>query len=440
MAEIEDMFLRKDGRLNLVCLTETQKKQDSILISKNVVNINSMREKKDRKGGGLMILYRKNNKMNFNKIENKNKNILEIEGRCLGIKLRIVLVYFDVRKGTKGTNANKPIQRAVEKIIEKEEEEALIILGDFNGHIGIIKETRPLDKNGKMILRWLDDYNLTLLNLDEKCEGAFTRTIKDQKSIVDYVLINKKMYNRFKEMKIDENKEIYDRSDHNLITVNFMVKNEGNIRKNPMIEREYYTKDPETLKIYCEKLEQYGEENKIEDLTEMLETEEKIAKEILLKKYRRKEIQSENKTEESPWMNDQIRKEIQKRKEWNKATRNAKSERERSRLENEYKKQKEKVQKLIRRGMEEYEIKITKEIREKTNKQKKLWENINILRGKKRNTEEEEKYFKEDGTEMELEEAGDLHEKYLKEIWNKIDYDLTNVRNEDIKKRDGEKE
>ena len=84
--------------------------------------------------------------------------------------------------------------------------------------------------------------------------------------------------------------------------------------------------------------------------------------------------------------------------------------------------------------MEEYEIKITKEIREKTNKQKKLWENINILRGKKTHTDEEEIYFNEDGKEMELKEAGDLHEKYLKDIWNTIDYDLTNIWNEDIKK------
>ena len=158
-----------------------------------------------------------------------------------------------------------------------------------------------------------------------------------------------------------------------------------------------------------------GEKNVV-DLTEMLGTEEKIAKEILLKKYRRKQINNENKTEESPWMNEQIRKEIKKRIEWNKAARNAKSESERSRLEIKYKEQKEKVQNLIRRGMEEYEIKITKEIREKTNKQKKLWENINILRGKKTHTEEEEKYYNEDGKEMELEEAGDLHEKYLKDI------------------------
>ena len=283
-------------------------KQENIQINKNIANINSMREKEDRKGGGLMVLYRKNNKINLKKIENKNNNIMEMEGRCLGLKLRIVLVYFDVRKGAKGLNANRKIEKAVEKIIEKDEEEALVILGDFNGHIGIMEENSPLDRNGKMILRWLDDYNLTLLNLDDKCEGTYTRTFKKQKSIIDYVLINNKMYNRFKEMKIDENKEIFDISDHNLITVNFSIKNEGNISKNKMIEREYYTKDPETIKIYCKELEKYGKENKIVDLTEMLGTEEKIAKEILLKKYRRKQINNENKTEESPWMNEQIRK------------------------------------------------------------------------------------------------------------------------------------
>jgi len=136
---------------------------------------------------------------------------------------------------------------------------------------GLLKKSH-IDRNGKMILKWLDDYNLTLLNIDDKCKGTFTFTrsrkikkmgkIKTYKGINDYALLNNKTYNRFMKMKIDENKEIYDMSDHNLITVNLIIKNEEKVIKNTMVEREYYTKDSEAIKICCDKLEKCGEKKK----------------------------------------------------------------------------------------------------------------------------------------------------------------------------------
>ena len=53
------MFLGKDKGLHIVCLTETQHKQEKIQFEDSIVSVNSMREGKDKKGGGLMILYKK---------------------------------------------------------------------------------------------------------------------------------------------------------------------------------------------------------------------------------------------------------------------------------------------------------------------------------------------------------------------------------------------
>ena len=44
---------------SIVCLTETQKKIRDVNFSETFEVIDNMREEKDRKGGGIMVLYRK---------------------------------------------------------------------------------------------------------------------------------------------------------------------------------------------------------------------------------------------------------------------------------------------------------------------------------------------------------------------------------------------
>ena len=61
-------------------MTETQLVQDEIHIDNNIEYFTAMREANDKKGGGLMILHKKSEKLNFNKVESGHKDILEIEG------------------------------------------------------------------------------------------------------------------------------------------------------------------------------------------------------------------------------------------------------------------------------------------------------------------------------------------------------------------------
>ena len=54
-----------------------------------------------------------------------------------------------------------------------EQEGSILITGDFNGHM-YIRGRQKVNENGKMILDWMDKYNLILLNEDQKCEGTYT--------------------------------------------------------------------------------------------------------------------------------------------------------------------------------------------------------------------------------------------------------------------------
>ena len=68
-----------------MCLTET-KKVDDIKIVKDVKIIQTMRETQDRKGGGLLIMYKEEEKYDIQKMTTKSIDILHVEGE-IGNKL-----------------------------------------------------------------------------------------------------------------------------------------------------------------------------------------------------------------------------------------------------------------------------------------------------------------------------------------------------------------
>ena len=62
--------MEETGDDSIMCLTETQKKVDDIKIVKDVKIIQTMREMQDRKGGGLLIMYKEKEKYDNQKHRN----------------------------------------------------------------------------------------------------------------------------------------------------------------------------------------------------------------------------------------------------------------------------------------------------------------------------------------------------------------------------------
>lgn len=67
-----------------------------VKIRDNIQVIESVRETQNRKGGGIMVLYRKNGKILMHKQENKLKDYLFIKGNLFGLNIGITVVYFSV--------------------------------------------------------------------------------------------------------------------------------------------------------------------------------------------------------------------------------------------------------------------------------------------------------------------------------------------------------
>ena len=77
-----------------------------------------------------------------------NSDILEVNVEWQGWKFKLVLVYLDARDGER----NLKIKSKLENIVGAVDEEGdLILLGDFNAHVGIVWP-QELNRNGQLLL------------------------------------------------------------------------------------------------------------------------------------------------------------------------------------------------------------------------------------------------------------------------------------------------
>ena len=116
---------------------------------------------------------------------------------------------------------NKEIMEEIQDTIDNRPGD-LIVLGGFHGHVGFLGPNE-LNNNGAIPLE-LDRNNLVLLNGHADCEGEYTWELRNRRSVINYVMTNQHMQHISIKIHIDEGREIYDLSDHNLITTIF----EGN--------------------------------------------------------------------------------------------------------------------------------------------------------------------------------------------------------------------
>ena len=93
--------------------------------------------------------------------------------------------------------------------IGKENNQQIIILGDFNAKIGnyIKNNKEATTKGGRHLIGLVEKENLRTVNGESnKCEGLWSREKGKEKSVIDYIITTKRDLNTIKIMKIDEEK------------------------------------------------------------------------------------------------------------------------------------------------------------------------------------------------------------------------------------------
>merc|ERR1711891_84556 len=203
------------------------------------------------KGGGLIIGHLTDEKVKSEKKETESDNILVVEGEIHKEKIRIVLVYFNCGKLTMGRrfNENRKIQE-VEQLMQVKEGTKLVVLGDLNTRLRTLEPGIDTDVNGRMIESWVTDKNLLHLNNTKKCEGKYTfGNPGGRRSAIDHILINGETQQNYKGMRVDENKEELNISDHNLLRYWFKLGRTETTKweKKEKEKKSWYTHDQEAL-------------------------------------------------------------------------------------------------------------------------------------------------------------------------------------------------
>ena len=316
LRELEEKFFVGAGGgvgvYNILCIVETHHRWVRYDVLDGLESFYAMRGREDKKGGGLQIIIRKHEQVTLRRKETVSPDVLMVEGVCFGMTMRIILVYFDVNKGPAGRVRNEKIRVEVQRGIEGNKSDYLVVLGDFNGHMKVLEGERKEDENGKMVGAWLRDYDLVLMNADEKCEGVYTRTRGAERSAIDMVLVNKKMYEACRGMKIDEEKREIDFSDHNLISLSIRAREARKHRfGRRWVKGVYYKKDEETLGRFAERTEGRWVREDVRTVGRMTKVIKEVAESELKRRYRRRTSKEGGTVViEKKWMTAHIRAEI----------------------------------------------------------------------------------------------------------------------------------
>ena len=126
------------------------------------------------------------------------------------VKIRIGVVYLPQEKTLKDKDISNIYKMIKQQIQEgKRNEECVIITGDFNCKVGgaIEGNKETVSKGGKKLLKMLEKESMILLNSSKKCIGLWTREEKRNKSIIDYMIVDKESEEFVSKVTIDESRE-----------------------------------------------------------------------------------------------------------------------------------------------------------------------------------------------------------------------------------------
>ena len=274
---------------------------------------------------------------------------------------------------------------------------------------------------------------MILLNDTEKCKGIYTWGRGEQKSAIDFILVNTLAYKLCQEMNIDEKQEKFDLSDHNLIEISLKLNDTNYQRRGKWEEKQYYRLDDESLDKYIVQLEldlETTNDITIEEFNAMVSS---AASRTLKSTYRRRLSKEDKCKIEAPWVTEQIRIEIKKRRKLNRANRNCSDAEDKKEKTELYIRQKKKVQAIIRGEMHKYETKVTNDIKQDKSRGKKLWDNINKLRGKTGRNEDIQLLYDINEQPLKISEMDVEIEQYWNSIYKKHKNDIIDIWNEDSK-------
>ena len=161
-----------------------------------------------KQGGGVGVLIRNSLPVSIEEIEVNDcmecEDILVLKIQPVGHKDKecmLLIICYMTTSGESAMNDNVNKYESIRKIIGLHKEKKIILMGDMNGHIGLLGE--PVNNNGRLLLDFSEELNLEILNLTmgERCP---TWNARGQVSAVDYFLVNENARQNVERMWVDD--------------------------------------------------------------------------------------------------------------------------------------------------------------------------------------------------------------------------------------------
>ena len=219
-----------------VCLlTETQLRSNINVQVKGYTFYSKKREEK--LGGGVAILIRNDKRFSVAcHMSERNIECMWISIRKSGLPPFFIGTYYGKQETrTSVCQIETEMHLLKEELLETLKEGELLLVMDGNAKIGILNE--PVSRNGRHLLKVIEDTNLIIMNKSDKCCGKITRqnTKKASEfSAIDFVLTSENAEKWINDILIDEN-GLYkikgkNETDHNTILINLCMRNIDNLR------------------------------------------------------------------------------------------------------------------------------------------------------------------------------------------------------------------
>ena len=284
------------------------------------------REKFARQGGGVGIIYKHSKGRSIEQID-INKE--EIEGEDIavfkshGLKGKegdfiLIVCYMTVE----GPNAieNNAKYKILQDLVRNFQSERVIVVGDMNGHTGILGERS--NGNGNRLLDFAEVTDLEILN-HTIAEGRVTWSNGNIESAIDYILVNKKAREMVISMNIDEEGDVNIQSDHNVLILNYGCSREVKSKVTKGKGKSGYKwilKDVtfDDFQIDLAELDQLYPINNAANMNDNLT---KKINSTATKNFRKVKIKGKNKHRNKIWWNKEIDQAIQERKQQNRVLR-----------------------------------------------------------------------------------------------------------------------
>ena len=373
--EIGKLMEESQGEAILVGVVETHERYERIEFAEGINRIRVMREGEDKRGGGLMLLSREKDDVMVEGVESGCGDVLVAEVKVRGGVWYVILVYVD----TVDMERNAGIYGKLNDIMRGLPENCMrVVMGDFNGHVGFLGP-QELNRKGEMMLDFAGEWGLAVLNADDRCEGEITRVQGQVRSVIDFLLVDERMYERFECMKIDEDKEVFDLSDHCYMLAGFRGYKEGRGLVEVGQEREFYKVDcVEMMGEFVKGMEERFRNEEEMKVWNMEGAIKEVADVCLKRSFKVRE--KRHKQMDQPWMTNEIKREIGIRRELNRRKRGLQGE-EYRRVWGYYKVQKERVRVMVRDAKVGYEREMAKQIKGSRGNVN-MWKMVDKLRGK----------------------------------------------------------